>query len=94
MTDSVRAWVGAARRIAVLTGAGVSAESGVPMFRDAQAGLWSKFDPRQLATEDAFRADPAMVWDWYAFRREMIARAEPNRRTGRWRRSHCAIHRA
>ncbi len=78
MTDSVRAWVGAARHIAVLTGAGVSAESGVPTFRDAQAGLWSKFDPLQLATEEAFRADPVMVSDWYAFRREMIAGAEPN----------------
>jgi NAD-dependent deacetylase len=74
----VHAWVRAARRIAVLTGAGMSAESGVPTFRDAQTGLWSKFDPMQLATEEAFRANPKMVWDWYAFRREMIAKAEPN----------------
>jgi NAD-dependent deacetylase len=56
----------------------MSAESGVPTFRDAQTGLWSKFDPMQLATEEAFRANPKMVWDWYAFRREMIAKAEPN----------------
>jgi NAD-dependent deacetylase len=62
----------------VLTGAGMSAESGVPTFRDAQTGLWAKFDPQQLATEDAFRADPKVVWDWYAFRREMIAKVEPN----------------
>jgi NAD-dependent deacetylase len=62
----------------VLTGAGVSAESGVPTFRDAQTGLWSKFRPEDLATEDAFRAHPAMVWDWYSVRRKMVARVEPN----------------
>jgi NAD-dependent deacetylase len=56
----------------------MSAESGVPTFRDAQTGLWAKFDPQQLATEEAFRADPTMVWDWYAHRREMIAKVEPN----------------
>ena len=78
MIEQVRQWLGAARRVAVLTGAGMSAESGVPTFRDAQTGLWAKFDPQQLATEEAFRANPAMVWDWYAFRREMIARVEPN----------------
>jgi NAD-dependent deacetylase len=74
----VRAWLRAARRIAVLTGAGMSAESGVPTFRDAQTGLWAQFDPQQLATEEAFRANPSRVWDWYAFRREMIAKVEPN----------------
>lgn len=73
-----RRWVRDARRIVVLTGAGMSAESGVPTFRDAQTGLWAKFDPQQLATEDAFRANPKMVWDWYALRREMIAKVEPN----------------
>jgi NAD-dependent deacetylase len=78
MNEQVRGWVRAARHIAVLTGAGMSAESGVPTFRDAQTGLWAKFDPQQLATEDAFRANPKMVWDWYAFRREMIAKVEPN----------------
>ena len=62
----------------VLTGAGMSEESGVPTFRDAQTGLWAKFNPQELATEEAFRANPAMVWDWYAFRREMVARVEPN----------------
>ena len=77
-TDEVRDWVRAAKHIAVLTGAGMSAESGVPTFRDALTGLWAKFDPQQLATEDAFRADPSMVWDWYAHRREMIAKVEPN----------------
>jgi NAD-dependent deacetylase len=78
MKEQVRTWVRGARRIAVLTGAGMSAESGVPTFRDAQTGLWAQFDPQQLATEGGFRAHPARVWDWYAFRREMIARVEPN----------------
>lgn len=76
--QEVREWVRAARHVAVLTGAGISAESGVPTFRDSQTGLWAKFDPQQLATEDAFRADPAMVWDWYAHRRDMIAKVQPN----------------
>ena len=67
-----------ARHIAVLSGAGMSAESGVPTFRDAQTGLWSRFRPEELATEDAFRANPSMVWDWYAMRREMIAKVAPN----------------
>jgi NAD-dependent deacetylase len=78
MMEQVRQWLGAAKRVAVLTGAGMSAESGVPTFRDAQTGLWAKFNPQQLATEEAFRVNPAMVWDWYAFRREMITRVEPN----------------
>jgi NAD-dependent deacetylase len=74
----VRGWVRAARRIVVLTGAGMSAESGVPTFRDAQTGLWAKFRPEELATEDAFRARPGMVWDWYAERRAAVAKVEPN----------------
>ncbi len=76
--DHVRGWVREARRIVLLSGAGMSAESGVPTFRDAQAGMWAKFRPEELATEQAFRARPAMVWDWYALRREMIAQVEPN----------------
>ncbi|QHE76384.1 SIR2 family NAD-dependent protein deacylase [Hydrogenophaga sp. PBL-H3] len=78
MRDTVRGWIREARHIAVLTGAGMSAESGVPTFRDAQTGLWSKFNPQDLATEAAFRAHPQRVWDWYAHRREMIDRVEPN----------------
>ena len=78
MIEQVRAWIAASRRVAVLTGAGISAESGVPTFRDAQTGLWAKFDPQQLATEAAFRANPKRVWEWYAFRREMVAKVEPN----------------
>ncbi len=75
---TVRDWLHAAGRIVVLSGAGMSAESGVPTFRDAQTGLWAKFRPEQLATEEAFRADPGMVWDWYAMRRETLAQVEPN----------------
>ena len=67
-----------ARAIAVLTGAGISAESGVPTFRDAQTGMWAKFDPLELATPDAFRRNAKLVWDWYAWRRELIGHAAPN----------------
>jgi NAD-dependent deacetylase len=74
----VREWVRAAHRIVLLTGAGMSAESGVPTFRDAQSGLWAKFRPEELATEDAFRANPSLVWDWYASRREQVAAVQPN----------------
>jgi len=62
----------------VLTGAGLSADSGVPTFRDAQTGLWARFDPSQLATPEAFRDNPQLVWDWYAWRRGLIAAATPN----------------
>lgn len=76
--DTVRAWVAEARHMAVLTGAGVSAESGVPTFRDALTGLWAQFDPQELATETAYRAHPERVWDWYAHRRTLLAKAVPN----------------
>ncbi len=65
-------------RVAVLTGAGISAESGVPTFRDAQDGLWARFNPQDLATADAFRRNPALVWDWYAYRRNLVSAARPN----------------
>ena len=68
----------AAQRVTVLTGAGVSAESGVPTFRDAQTGLWAKFKPEELATPTAFRREPRLVWEWYAWRRELVAKANPN----------------
>ncbi|HEY5892840.1 MAG TPA: NAD-dependent deacylase [Chthoniobacterales bacterium] len=67
-----------AQRVTVLTGAGVSAESGVPTFREAQTGLWARFQPEDLATPTAFRRNPKLVWDWYAWRRELVAAAEPN----------------
>ena len=67
-----------ATRIAVLTGAGISAESGIPTFREAQTGLWAQYAPTELATPDAFRRNPKLVWEWYAWRRELVARAAPN----------------
>lgn len=67
-----------AHHVCVLTGSGISAESGVPTFRDAQTGLWAKYDPQELATPDAFERDPALVWRWYRWRRELVAEAEPN----------------
>ncbi len=67
-----------ARHVTVLTGAGTSAESGVPTFRDAQTGLWAKYDPEDLATPEAFRENPKLVWDWYAWRRDLVSRAAPN----------------
>lgn len=76
--DGVRAWLRAATHLAVLTGAGVSAESGVPTFRDAQTGLWARFRPEELATEEAFRRDPARVWAWYAERRAKLQGVQPN----------------
>ena len=67
-----------ARHVAVLTGAGVSAESGIPTFREAQTGLWARFRPEELATVEAFERNPRMVWEWYAWRRDVVAKAEPN----------------
>ena len=67
-----------ARFVAALTGAGVSAESGLATFRDAQTGLWARFDPREIATPSAFARNPKLVWDWYAWRRERVATVEPN----------------
>jgi len=67
-----------ARRVTVLTGAGVSAASGVPTFRGPD-GLWRRYRPEELATPEAFARDPVLVWDWYAWRREKIAACQPNR---------------
>lgn len=67
-----------ARRITVITGAGVSAASGVPTFR-GPGGLWRQYRPEELATPQAFARDPALVWEWYEWRRERIASCAPNR---------------
>ena len=64
-------------RVVVLTGAGVSAESGVPVFRGAR-GLWRQFRPEDLATPEAFARDPVLVWEWYDWRRQVVARCQPN----------------
>lgn len=66
------------RHLLVFTGAGVSAESGIPTFRDALTGLWARFDPARLATPEAFAADPELVWGWYEWRRQRVLRAAPN----------------
>lgn len=67
-----------AKSVAVLTGAGISAESGVPTFRDAQTGLWARYNPEELATPQAFRRNPRLVWEWYEWRRQLVSQAEPN----------------
>lgn len=69
--------VARADHIAVLTGAGISAESGIPTFRGA-GGLWRNFRPEDLATPEAFARDPGLVWEWYDWRRGRIAAAQPN----------------
>lgn len=76
--DSLVIRLRTARRVAVLTGAGISAESGVPTFREAQTGLWARYDPEDLATPEAFRRNPRLVWEWYAWRRELVSTAAPN----------------
>lgn len=78
MLEAVQAWVREARHIAVLTGAGVSAESGVPTFRDAQTGYWAQFRAEDMATEAGFRAHPERVWDWYQHRRQLMDGVQPN----------------
>lgn len=78
MSEFQGRWLRDARHVVVFTGAGVSAESGIPTFRDALGGLWSRFDPAALATADAFRRDPALVWGWYEWRRGKVLAAVPN----------------
>lgn len=68
----------AARRIVALTGAGISAESGLPTFRDPLTGLWARYRPEDLATPEAFARQPDLVWRWYEWRRSLVAAAEPN----------------
>ena len=75
--QAVRQWLRDASSIAVLTGAGVSAESGVPTFR-GNNGLWKQYRPEELATPAAFAHNPKLVWEWYDWRRSLIAEAKPN----------------
>ncbi len=77
MREGLQQQLGRARRVAALTGAGVSAESGVPTFRGAD-GLWRQYRAEDLATPDAFRRDPTLVWEWYDWRRQLIAKCQPN----------------
>jgi NAD-dependent protein deacetylase/lipoamidase len=75
--QQAREWIQKASKIAVLTGAGISAESGVPTFR-GEEGLWKQHKPEELATPEAFLRDPRLVWEWYDWRRQSIATAKPN----------------
>ncbi len=73
----VRTTLQRAKSVAVLTGAGISADSGVPTFRGAE-GLWKQYRAEELASPDAFERDPKLVWEWYSWRRELIATKVPN----------------
>jgi NAD-dependent deacetylase len=77
MNRAVEALAGA-RRVVFFTGAGISAESGIPTFRDKLTGLWAKHDPETLETAKAFRENPKLVWGWYLWRRNQAGQAEPN----------------
>ncbi|MGI8959092.1 MAG: SIR2 family NAD-dependent protein deacylase, partial [Bryobacteraceae bacterium] len=81
--DKARRMVQQASKLTVLTGAGISAESGVPTFRGS-AGLWKQFRPEDLATPEAFARNPDLVWEWYDWRRGLIAKVQPNA-------GHCAL---
>ncbi len=78
MPDPVLPLARAAQRVTVLTGAGMSAESGVPTFRDAQHGLWAQYDASELATPQAWDDDAALVNAWYLWRVALVRRAEPH----------------
>ena len=84
-----------ADEVLVLTGAGVSAESGIATFREALTGLWARFDPAQLATAEAFIEDPVRVWSWYEGRRAQVLAAQPNpahRALAQWGDRHGRLH--
>ena len=66
------------QRICILTGAGISAESGIPTFRDKQTGLWENYGAEDLATPEAFARDPKLVWSWYQWRRKLVVDKTPN----------------
>ena len=75
--DAVR-WLAGVRRMVVLTGAGVSKESGIPTFREAGEGLWAQYDPMEMASREGFLRNPGLVWSWYEHRFGMVSSAEPN----------------
>jgi NAD-dependent deacetylase len=76
-SDTLLERLGRARSVCVLTGAGISAESGVPTFR-GDNGLWKKFKPEELASFDAFLRNPQLVWEWYAYRKRVMREVRPN----------------
>lgn len=78
LNDELIAAVRRSQRVVALSGAGISAESGVPTFRDAQQGMWAQYDPMELATPEGFARNPERVWSWYAMRRQQLAKVQPN----------------
>lgn len=78
ITDALHRTIAGGGPICVLTGAGMSAESGIPTFRGTHDSLWSRFDPMRLATAEAWREDPALVWGWYRWRMQLVRDAQPN----------------
>jgi NAD-dependent deacetylase len=76
--ETLREALRSSRHVVVLTGAGVSAESGLPTFREPMTGLWAKYRPEELATPQAFQRNPRLVWEWYEWRRGLVAQAGPN----------------
>ena len=76
-SKTVKERVSGAESVCVLTGAGISAESGVPTFRGKE-GLWKKFKPEELANVDAFMQNPTLVWEWYSYRKKVISEVQPN----------------
>lgn len=76
-TKKIKQAITTAQSLTALTGAGISAESGIPTFRD-RGGIWEKFDPQQVATPEAFQRDPKFVWEWYTLRMKACAHAKPN----------------
>lgn len=78
LIDGLRARIATAPRWCVLSGAGMSAESGIPTYRDKLTGIWARFDPADLASEAGYRADTARGWRWYTERRDAMRAAQPN----------------
>lgn len=76
--DRAAKLISKASRLAVLTGAGVSKESGIPTFREAQEGLWAQYDPMEMASQEGFLRNPKLVWEWYEYRFGMVKSAQPN----------------
>jgi NAD-dependent deacetylase len=76
--EHARRLVENAKAVVFFTGAGMSADSGIPTFRDVLTGLWAKYDPTELATPEAFGRDPALVWNFYEFRRSIVRKCAPN----------------
>jgi len=76
--EQARRLAAQSKRPVFFTGAGMSADSGIPTFRDALTGLWARYDPTELATGDAFARDPKLVWSFYEYRRDIVRRCAPN----------------